>query len=122
MKAKENTNRRILARYNNDVIAYKDIQEASDDTLLEIWQIRRAIQRKAMLNGIVFSWLTEDLRGKHSNKYAKPILQISKEGEIIAEYNSAYQANQETGIGNIYKCLNGYLKSAGGFIWKYKTI
>lgn len=120
MKAKENNNRGIIACYNNSVVTYKDIQEASDDTLLEIWQIRNAIQQNTTLDGIAFSWRTEDLRGKHSNKFAKPVLQISKDGEIVAEYSSAYQANQKTGIGNIYKCLNGYLKSAGGFIWKYK--
>lgn len=120
MLSKDNMNRSVIARYNNDVAIYKNIREASDDTLLEVWRIRKAIEQKTAINGIIFLWKTDDLRGKHPNKFAKPILQISKDGEIIAEYNSAYQANIETGIGNIYKCLNGHLKSAGGFIWKYK--
>lgn len=120
MKASDNTKRGIIARYNNDVAIYKDIQEASDDTLIEIQCIRKAINSKTSINGFIFSWQTEELRGKHTNKFAKSILQINKDGEIVAEYSSTYQANKETGIGNIYKCLNGNLKSAGGFIWKYK--
>ncbi len=122
MKATHNTKRGILAIYNSSVTLYADIQEASDDTLIEISQIRAAIARNKSINGILFAWRSEDNRGKHTNKFAKAILQLNRDGEKVAEYNSAYQANKETGVGNIYKCLNGTLKSAGGFIWKYKEV
>lgn len=50
------------------------------------------------------------------------ILQYSKEGKKIAEYNSITEAARltniiRTGIGN---CLKGWSKSAGGYLWKYK--
>lgn len=50
------------------------------------------------------------------------IIQYSKEGKKIAEYNSITEAARltniiRTGIGN---CLKGWSKSAGGYLWKYK--
>ena len=52
------------------------------------------------------------------------IIQYSKDGELIAEYPSTKEAERHTGCnqGNICKCCKGKLKSAGGFIWKYKKI
>ena len=52
----------------------------------------------------------------------KPVLQFSKDGELIAEYPSEMEACRHTGCdnSNIYKCCKGKLKSVGGFIWKYK--
>lgn len=50
------------------------------------------------------------------------ILQFTKDNQFIKEYPSAKQAERETGIknDNIYCCLKGKSKSAGGFIWRYK--
>lgn len=50
------------------------------------------------------------------------VIQYSKDGEKIAEYNSITEAAKltniiRTGIGN---CLKGWSKSAGGYLWKYK--
>ena len=76
--------------------------------------------------GIIF---TEEHRKKMSqaNKgkiYAptKSVIQYSKDGEFIAEYNSVMEASRYTGCDNsiICKCCKGTRKSAGGFIWKYK--
>ena len=76
--------------------------------------------------GIIF---TEEHRKKMSqaNKgkiYAptKSVIQYSKDGEFIAEYNSVMEASRYTGCDNsiICKCCKGKRKSAGGFIWKYK--
>ena len=60
----------------------------------------------------------------HSNDKSKPIVQLTKEGEFVAEYKSSYDAERQTGIcrADINKCcLNKkYHKSAGGFVWKFK--
>ena len=50
------------------------------------------------------------------------ILQFSKDGEFIAEYQSIIEAERNTGCNNcsICKCCKGKRKSAGGYIWRYK--
>ena len=53
---------------------------------------------------------------------SKPILQYSKSGEFIREWQGAHEVERVLGIGNshIIACCKGKLKSAGGFVWKYK--
>lgn len=61
---------------------------------------------------------TDDLRCRVS----KPVLQFTKDGELLTEYFGAREAAKQTGIcpSSIIECCNGKRKSAGGFIWKYK--
>ena len=66
------------------------------------------------------------LGGKSPSKIKKqsiPILQFSKDGEFIKEWQSAREAQRKLGIAqqSICACCQGKLKSAGGFIWKYKS-
>ena len=51
----------------------------------------------------------------------KKIHQFDLNGSFIKEYESVKQASEELGIDNtgISKCLKGYLKKSGGYIWKY---
>ena len=74
---------------------------------------------------------SEDTKRKMSEAHkgkiyanTKPILQFSKNGELIAEYPSLVEAERNTGCDNcsICNCCKGNRKSAGGFIWKYKKI
>lgn len=70
--------------------------------------------------------------GKHHSEESKKrlaeskgvngILQFSKDGEFIAEYPSAHEAERQTGCNpsSICKCCKGKLKSTGGYIWEYK--
>lgn len=53
--------------------------------------------------------------------YSRPILQI-KEGEIVNKFYGAHEAERETGIKhqNIYECLHGRCRQAGGFMWKFE--
>ena len=54
----------------------------------------------------------------------KPILQFSKNGELIAEYPSIREASRQTvcNAPHICSCCKGKRKYCGGFIWKYKEI
>ena len=54
-------------------------------------------------------------------KNSKPIIQFSKDGEFIRKWNCIMDVERELGIdqGNISKCCNGKLKSAGGYKWSY---
>lgn len=53
----------------------------------------------------------------------KQVLQFTKDWSFVKEYESLSEAFRQTGIsiGNISSCCNGRYKSAGGFIWKYKS-
>lgn len=53
---------------------------------------------------------------------SKTILQFDLQGNLIAEYPSAREAYRTLGINNknISSALNGRIKTAGGFKWKYK--
>lgn len=76
--------------------------------------------------------MSEARRGKHHSEETKrkisetrsiPVAQYTKEGNLIAIYYEIMEAERQTGIyhSGIAKCCKGKRKSAGGFIWKYKT-
>jgi hypothetical protein len=52
----------------------------------------------------------------------KPVLQISKDGKIIKQWNGAIEAYKKLGIsdGNIWSVITGKRNSAGGYVWKLK--
>ena len=58
-----------------------------------------------------------------SEKTSKPVLQFTKDGELIREWKSATDVQRNLGYDNshISKCCNEKRKSANGFIWKYKN-
>lgn len=51
----------------------------------------------------------------------KPVLQYTKDGQLIAEYPSIAEAEKQTEINHrcICCCCKGYYKSAGGYVWRY---
>lgn len=58
-----------------------------------------------------------------SQKLSKKVMQYSIDGVLINEFNSLKVASEKTNVprGNICKACKGNIKSAGGFIWKYKN-
>lgn len=54
----------------------------------------------------------------------KAIVQYDKDNKIVKEYISIAEAGRTSGVkkGNIQHVLSGNTKSAGGFIWKYRSI
>lgn len=54
-------------------------------------------------------------------KISKPVLQLAKDGKIVAEYPSTHEAERQTGIDSrhISKCCKGEYKTSGGYVWKY---
>lgn len=60
-------------------------------------------------------------RGKN-NKFSKPILQYSKNGGFLREYENAEEAYRDTGIASshIRECCRGLRKTSGGYCWKFK--
>ena len=71
------------------------------------------------------------LRGKpksseHKAKVAaaksKPVQALDKNGNVVMEFPSTQEAQRQYGFhaSNICKCCNGKLKTAYGYIWKFK--
>ncbi len=60
-----------------------------------------------------------DRKNGINNKQNKAVIQMSLDGEFIAEYYSGRQAQRKTGISqsNIGKCCRGSYKSANGYYW-----
>lgn len=60
-------------------------------------------------------------------KYAKPnqkaIIQLNKKGNKIKEWDSMKLAGEQLNISkqNISACCRGIRKTAGGYVWKYKS-
>ena len=66
--------------------------------------------------------ISEAMTGKH-NRPQKSVLQLSINGELIAEYTSVKEAERQTGCnkGHICECCKGKLKSTGGYVWRYAS-
>lgn len=64
------------------------------------------------------------LRDGHKSEHI-PVLQYSKEGELLYEYESILEASRQTGINttHISRCCKGLknYKTAKGYIWRYKN-
>ena len=67
--------------------------------------------------------LDDETKDKIRLRHNKPVIQFTKEGTFVAEYESTLVAKNITGINssNISKCCLGKRKSAGGFKWAYKN-
>lgn len=64
--------------------------------------------------------ISELKKGKPA-KNRREILQVSKQGEVIREWNSITEAQRELGITGVGNVLTGRCETAGGYIWKYKN-
>lgn len=56
-------------------------------------------------------------------KPTKPILQYSKNGGLLREYENSEEAYRITGIASthIRECCRGLRKTSGGYCWKFKN-
>lgn len=52
----------------------------------------------------------------------KTVLQFTKNGKFLREFESTREASRQTGVnqGNISQCCNRKYKSAGGYVWRFK--
>ena len=59
---------------------------------------------------------------RSAKKRSKAVLQFDLQGILIKEYPSTNQVERELGFaqGYIVNCCNGKLKTAYGYIWRYK--
>lgn len=83
------------------------------------WKLHREIHEKC---GKLGGKKNGAINGKKGAiKLSIPIIQFSKDGTFVKEWQSACEAERQLGIppSNIGQCLKGHRKSAGGFVWRY---
>lgn len=91
----------------------------TDNRLENLELVENEIHRKKHYNE-----KAERMHKASIKRCSKPVLQYTIDGEFVAEYPSAREAERKTEINNtnIIDCCNGkrYHKTAGGYKWKYK--
>lgn len=83
------------------------------------WKLHRELREK---NGKIGGKINGKINGKKSAiKQSIPILQLTKDGAFVKEWQSAKEAERQLGIfqSSICACLKDRHKSAGGFVWRY---
>ena len=91
------------------------------------WKLHRELREKSWKNGrkiggkIVGKIVGKKYGAINGKKRSLPILQFTKNGELVKEWPSLNEAGRQLGIAhqNICACLKGRKKSAGGFVWRY---
>lgn len=64
-----------------------------------------------------------DKVNKRHSSARRPVIQLTKNGQILAEFNSVSDAANSLGCGtgSISNCLKGRYKTAAGYKWRYKV-
>lgn len=103
------------------------------DLIHQLWKEGKSHQEILKLincSRVTLTLILDELEiDSHERRYrscaykAKPVLQYNLNNELLHEYNSIADAFRATGVptGNISKNCKGKLKTAGGYIWKYKV-
>ena len=63
---------------------------------------------------------SEDHKDKLRKVNSCPVEQYTLDGKFVREYSSIKEANLSVGITHINMAVRGRVKSAGGYIWKYR--
>lgn len=60
---------------------------------------------------------------QRNRRHMHKIQQFTKDGKLVNTWENYIELTEKTGFdnGNIYKCINGKIKTAYGYIWKYET-
>lgn len=116
----------------NYVGAYISIHKASIELGIPETNITMALSNKyniTQAKGYVF--LKEgdnildklDKVNKRHSSARRPVIQLTKNGQILAEFNSVSDAANSLGCGTglISNCLKGRYKTAAGYKWRYKV-
>lgn len=127
----------VYRQYTKDgvVIAdYNSSREACEATGISIGSIARAAHGERKTGG-GFLWrvvpadsdkdiLVVDLTSKIGNHEKRPLIQMTREGDVVGEYLSIAHASRALQISrrSLSCALSGAQKTAGGFIWMEKPV
>ena len=115
----------------NDILNYgwenfgHEILEQTEDVItaseLEVKYIKKFNTTNPQ-NGYNKSTVRDSREHKLNNKHSVPVFQYSIDGEYLAEYPSAAEAERQTGVNyaEISSCCHGKRKHAYGFQWSFE--
>ena len=130
-------NRLVWIAFNGEIPEGYDVHHINgnkEDNRLENLQLISHSEHSTEHNKTKYKTLKDSLIKGCIEKHSKPVLQFTLDGEFVAEYPSGIEAEIQTGINhsNISACCKHkkyiknnkvfFVKSAGGFIWKYKEV
>lgn len=97
----------------------KGVKEIADLTGNNDYTVSRQLKT---IYGVSQDEILQRAHQKVAEKRKKPVLQYALTGEYIREWTSACDAARELNIipGSICNCCLGKLKTAYGYIWRYK--
>lgn len=119
-----------ILQYSADgeyISTYNSMREAALKTNISHANISRCCNGKYKhAGGFIFkkcSDKNEIKKIKHINARPKEVLEIGKNGEILATYKSISEASKKTNIdsGNISKVCNGKMQKIKSKVFKFKT-
>lgn len=109
----------------NELERYDSVSSASKDINVSSKSITAACKSKGTCAG--YKWKLEDSNRKNKtifkSKKNRNIVQYSKTGEFIAEYNDIYDAVEKLNLNSadtIYDAIIKQNKTAYGYKWKFK--
>ena len=114
-KSLSNTNATLKITKENIISVIDNYKTIND--LAVYFNVSRPTMRKYLDKyGLLY-----EFKSKY-DYHAKPVLQYDVNMNLIKEWPSATDAINTTGIKDVDKCVLLKRKSAGGFIWRYKTL
>lgn len=125
-----NTKREIFNMFAEREIyltSYKldSIKERLEKSPFDIYQVELEIEKEAdkYSDPNVGAYVVENKHKKFTDCIGKSVQQYDKDGVLVAEYKSLYEANKKTGygVGNISNACNGKAKSVKGYKWKFAS-
>lgn len=109
---------------------YENIENAAEDTLTTIEDIKLSLAEGCAVNGFIWcrqyipktiaKYVLRKSYTKAPGGRRKIVMQIDMEGNIVAKFPSILDATRVTGITNIDKAARGIIKKAGGYQWVYE--
>lgn len=123
------TNDKTVYQYDlsgNFIKEYKSVHEAARENNIQCTNICKVCHGERKTAG-GFGWSYEKYDSIQPIKTKRlgdgTVLQFTKDGQFVAEYPTAAEADRVTGINRttIGLVCKGKGKTAGGFVWKYKN-
>lgn len=102
---------------------YNSVRDAANATNVDssnIISVCRRHSKNKTAGGYLWRYVDDTDAKLTAHRLSRPVLQYTKTGEFITEYNSVREAAELSGANNIVAACKGERKSSGGYIWRYK--